>query len=205
MIRYLSAQSLAQYPLLQDSMFKDRTAQFAERLKWQVHVDERGWERDDYDAGDAIYVIWQRKDGRHGGSMRFLPTTGRTMVNDHFSHIAGRQISNKNIWETTRFCLAPDAPSKITAALMLAGAEFGLAMGLSHSVGVFDRRMIRIYRALKWSPEILGTSGEGRDAISVGLWTFDALVPLRLARLAGLPQDFAARCWHRDQGVATAA
>ena len=205
MIRYLTAQSLAQYPCLQDSMFKDRAHQFSTRLKWDVSVDANGWEQDNYDTDTAIYAIWQRKDGRHGGSMRFLPTTGATMINDHFVHVTGHKIVDKNIWETTRFCLAPDAPSKVTAALMLAGAELGLAMGLSHSVGVFDKRMIRIYRTLQWSPKVLGTAGKGRDAISAGLWTFDKIVPLRLARLAGLPSQFAAHCWQRDQGRAIAA
>jgi hypothetical protein len=28
-------------------------------------------------------VIWQRPDGLHGGSMRFLPTTGRCMTHEH--------------------------------------------------------------------------------------------------------------------------
>ncbi|MDG1531380.1 MAG: acyl-homoserine-lactone synthase [Paracoccaceae bacterium] len=111
MIRYLTAQSLARYPCLQDSMFKDRAHQFSRRLKWDVSVDANGWEQDNYDTDTAIYAIWQRKDGRHGGSMRFLPTTGATMINDHFVHVTGHKIVDKNIWETTRFCLAPDAPS----------------------------------------------------------------------------------------------
>ena len=48
MINYVYADQLAQFPRLQDAMFKDRAAQFKDRLGWQVLVDENGWERDEY-------------------------------------------------------------------------------------------------------------------------------------------------------------
>ena len=32
---------------------------------------------------NPLYVIWEIPDGSHGGSMRFLPTSGRTMVHEH--------------------------------------------------------------------------------------------------------------------------
>ena len=55
--------------------------------------------------------------------MRFLPTTGDTMVNDHFCHLTGGvRIASPLIWECTRFCLAPEAPTGgSSAALMLGG------------------------------------------------------------------------------------
>ena len=42
----------------------------------------------------------------------------------------------------------------------------GLALGSTHSVGVFDKPMVRIYKRLGWEPEVLGT----RDGISAGIW-----------------------------------
>ena len=45
--------------------------------------------------------------------------------------------------------------------------------GIRKFVGVFDARMVRIYRRTGSSPEVLGSSGTGRDKISVGLWTYD--------------------------------
>ncbi len=83
MIRYLYGDQLAQHPELVSSMFQDRACQFSERLKWPVDVDVLGFERDEYDAANPLYVIHQRGDGMHGGSMRFLPTTGPVMVNCH--------------------------------------------------------------------------------------------------------------------------
>jgi acyl homoserine lactone synthase len=78
MLRYLYADQLDAFPKLRDSMFRDRADQFSERLGWEVSVDENGFEKDQYDALNPLYVIWEMPDGSHGGSMRFLPTTRRT-------------------------------------------------------------------------------------------------------------------------------
>ena len=60
----------------------------------------------------------------------------------------------------------------VAAALMLAGGELMRAFELTHLLGVFDARMVRIYKMIGASPEVLGSKGEGRDKISVGLWQF---------------------------------
>jgi len=185
MLRYLYAEDLVRYPRLAASMFHDRAAQFHQRLNWEVALDATGAECDSYDAMNPIYVIWERPDGLHGGSMRFLPTVGSTMVNDHFGHLSdGVHIASPLIWECTRFCQAPGADARVSAMLMLGAKEMGVGFGLSHIVGVFDARMIRIYRRLGWGPTILGTDGEGRDAISVGLWEIDKTVHQRLLNKA---------------------
>lgn len=188
MIRYLQAHELSQFPKLAEGMFRDRTAQFRDRLGWDVSVDAEGRERDQYDIPQALYVIWEDAEGRHGGSMRFLPTTGTTMVNEHFLHLTdGARIASPRIWECTRFCLAPGAEGRVAAALMLGGLELGLRFGLSHAVGVFDAPMLRVYRALGWSPALLGTS----DGVSAGLWAFDPEVRAGLCRRAKVSAEFA--------------
>ncbi|WP_296418582.1 acyl-homoserine-lactone synthase [Pseudooctadecabacter sp.] len=174
MLRYLYGSQLDDYPKLADTMFRDRAAQFRDRLKWDVAVDAQGYERDEYDAQDPLYVIWQGPDGSHGGSMRFLPTMGPTMVNDHFSGLMdGDTVQSPYIWESTRFCLSQGSASRVAAALVLGGIEIGRGFGITQCVGVFDARMVRIYRMIGSSPDILGSSGTGAAKISVGLWTFD--------------------------------
>lgn len=196
MLRYIYADQLSAFPHLAKTMFHDRAHQFHDRLNWAVTVDETGAERDEYDAENPLYVIWENPDGTHGGSLRFLPTTGPTMVNDHFLDLTdGVRIQSPLIWECTRFCLAPEATPRISAALMLGGMEVGRSAVLSHAVGVFDARMIRIYRRLGWGPTILGTQGTGKDAISVGLWAFDPAIRPRLLARAGI-SDQVSRLWH---------
>ena len=201
MLRYIYGTELSKYPALADSMFRDRADQFHHRLGWDVAVDAKGWERDQYDDLNPLYVIWERQGGLHGGSMRFLPTTGPTMVNDHFLHLTdGVAIRSPFIWECTRFCLSPQADGRIAAALMLAGGELMRAFSISHFVGVFDHRMKRIYRMIGSSPDVLGEAGTGRDAIAVGLWGFDPASRSRVLHRAGLSSDLSEHWFHRSFG-----
>lgn len=171
MLRYVYGSELSRFPKLRQTMFRDRAEQFKERLGWDVNVNHAGEERDEYDALNPLYLIWERQDGSHGGSMRFLPTIGRTMVNDHFSHLTdGVHIQSPFIWECTRFCLAPDADRRVSAGLVLGAGEIMANFHLEHFVGVFDPRMERIYRLYGVQPDVLGRKGEGRDVIGVGLW-----------------------------------
>jgi len=171
MLHYIYADDLCYFPMLRDTMFRDRADQFQRRLGWAVTVNERGEERDEYDDMNPLYVIWQKADGTHGGSMRFLPTTGDTMVNDHFSHLTdGVKISSPLIWECTRFCLAPKADRRVTAALTVAAGEVMDEFKLEHFVGVFDPRMERIYRLMGLSPEVIGRATHEGEEVGVGLW-----------------------------------
>ena len=200
MIRYLYADQLDQYPLLRSTMFRDRATQFKDRLGWDVTVDDAGWERDEYDAINPLYVIYETGECRHAGSMRFLPTSGPTMVNDHFSHLSETQISSPLIWECTRFCLAPDAGAKVAAILSLAGGELVRAFGLTHVLGVFDARMVRIYNMIGTAPEVIGSEGTGRDKISVGLWSYREQDRQRVLRRAGISSELSEAWFDRSFG-----
>ena len=201
MLRYIYGDTLDQFPRLRDSMFQDRADQFRERLGWDVSVDANGFERDEYDDLNPLYVIWEGADGRHQGSLRLLPTTGPTMINDHFPHLlGGGSITSPLIWECTRFCLARGAESRVAAALMLAGGEVMRHFGVRHYAGVFDARMVRIYRMIGSSPEVLGSQGEGQEKISVGLWEFREEDRQKVARRAGVSPELSELWFRRSFG-----
>jgi acyl homoserine lactone synthase len=204
MLRYIYGDQLKDHPKLSTTMFRDRAAQFKDRLKWDVTVDADGFEKDTYDALNPLYVIWELPGGIHGGSMRFLPTTGRTMVNEHFLELLEGPICSPLIWECTRFCLSADASGQAAAALMLGGGEIMRGFGVAHFAGVFDARMVRIYRMTGASPEILGSSGEGAARISVGLWSFDKAAQVRLAERSGISPRQSAQWFEQSFGAASA-
>lgn len=164
-------------PLL-DQMFKARKRLFADRLGWDVSVDENGWEMDQYDPLHPLYLIATDLKGSHIGSLRLLPTTGDTMLRDVFaSAFDGTVIESPLIWECTRFCIEGGKSEKVSAglhrattALLLGICETGLRAGIQQIVGVFDRRMIPIYRRGGWAPEVVGESGTGREAVFLGVW-----------------------------------
>ncbi|WP_299151300.1 acyl-homoserine-lactone synthase [uncultured Tateyamaria sp.] len=201
MLRYLYASDLVDHPKLARTMFRDRADQFKTRLGWDVSIDADGCERDEYDDLNPLYVIWEEPDGSHGGSMRFLPTTGRTMVNEHFGDLISGPITSPVIWECTRFCLTRGAGSHVAAALMLGGGEIMQNFGVEHFVGVFDARMVRIYRMIGSSPEVLGSAGTGRDQISVGLWHFEQGAAAKVAERAGVPLERSRQWFDRAFGT----
>ena len=202
MLRYIYGSALQAHPRLADTMFRDRAAQFRDRLGWDVTVDAAGHERDQYDGCDPLYVIWEAADGRHGGSMRFLPTMGRTMVNEHFLDLTdGKPVRSPAIWECTRFCLARGGDSRVAAALMLGGGEVMRGFGIAQFVGVFDARMVRIYRMIGASPQVLGSAGTGRDKISVGLWGYDPADRAKVLQRAGLSSALSEHWFARAFGA----
>ena len=201
MIRYLYADELKTTPLLKETMFLDCVDQFKTRLGWDVTLEDNGYERDEYDSHNPLYVIYQKADGTQGGSMRLLPSTGRTMVNEHFSEILGSgDVRSPFIWEFTRFCLARNTEPRAAAALMLAGGEVMENFGVKHFVGVFDARMVRIYRMIGASPEVLGSTGDGREKISVGLWSFTDEARMRVAQKAGISASLSKLWFERAFG-----
>ncbi|MEY8799424.1 acyl-homoserine-lactone synthase [Leisingera sp. XS_AS12] len=206
MLRYIYGHDLNNHALLARSMFRDRADQFRTRLGWEVQVDAQGEERDEYDALDPLYVIWEMPDGRHCGSMRFLPTTGPVMVNDVFLELAGGvPVCSPLIWECTRFCLSRKAGGSVAGALTLGGVEIMRNFHLRHFAGVFDRRMVRVYRGLGFCPEVIGSSGEGRERICLGLWEYSPEVYLRVAAKAGIAPELSQLWFDRAFGGVAAS
>jgi acyl homoserine lactone synthase len=188
MIRFIYADQLSQHGVLAESMFRDRTAQFKHRLDWDVTVDENGWEVDEYDRLNPLYIIWETAEGRHGGSVRIMPSTGRIMTNEHFLHLTGGvRIASPLIWECTRFCLAPDSGPGVAAALLAAGVELGLRFGLEQALGVVYSKTIPLYHRIGSVPDVIGSGGEGRDRISVGLWPVSVEARDTISRKSGIP------------------
>ncbi len=141
MIRTLYADEAPQHPELFESMHKHRARQFHDRLGWEVKVDEHGQENDEYDEMNPVYLIMEGDEGAHLGSMRFLPTTGDTMVTDHFTTLmGGATVRSPVIWECSKFCLSPSAGRCISRIVLVGTLELGLQFGLQFFVGVFSKK-----------------------------------------------------------------
>lgn len=189
MIHFLYGDSLNQYPTIKRTMFQDRAAQFKNRLDWDVIVDANGCEIDQYDALNPLYLIDLDDAGNHLGSMRFLPTTGRTMINEHFSDIVdGVEIVSDRIWECSRFCISLTARRKTSARLLAAGAWLMQACNIKHYAAVFDGRMLRVYRTLGWSPTIVGWN-DANKGLGVGFWELAQTDYEKLLTAASMTQE----------------
>lgn len=181
MIRAVQGDDRGQCPALIDEMFRGRAAVFRDKLHWDVQVQD-GWEVDRYDGLNPLYLISVDADGHVRGSLRLMPTTGPTLLGEVFAHEFDEpvDIRSATIWEGTRFCVHPHRNGSVltstgvnlvTSELFMAMCEVGLAAGLTQIIGVYDPRLIRIYRRIGWSPEQLAMSTRYRTSpIYVGLW-----------------------------------
>lgn len=172
---------------LLDEMFRSRKRLFGDRLGWTVSNDAEGREIDRYDALEPLYLIATDDPGHHIGSLRLLPTTGDTMLHHHFSTVLDDvAFESPKIWECTRFCVDGDHVGQgangmtalhvehVTNCLLLGLCETAMSEGLAKVVGAFDRQTLRTFHNSGWSPAVIGHSGEGEDAVFLGVWDVSA-------------------------------
>ena len=193
-IKLITGMDLANHGDLLGQMYQARKRLFSDRLGWDVTVNEQGWEVDQYDPLNPLYLVATDDSGAHRGSLRLLPTTGDTMLRDVFASVFDDTIiESPLIWECTRFCIEGGKSDTVaaglhraTTALLLGICETGLQAGIQQIVGVFDRRMIPIYRRGGWAPEVVGQSGTGRDAVYLGVWDVSENFAAAIRKAGGL-------------------
>ncbi len=147
MIRVVQGHQRSAYPREMDAMHKLRRKVFHDRMGWDVAV-VRDWEIDGFDVFDPLYLLSVDESDRVVGTLRLLPTTGFTMVNDVFDELLpdGAPIVSPLIWESSRFAvdheadvpIGPNGISRATAELGLGMNEIGMRLGLTHVVTVYD-------------------------------------------------------------------
>lgn len=189
---------LQDFPHLADQMLRDRGAQFKTELGWDLNTDDAGRETDEYDLHNPLYLIHSDEDGRHAASTRLMPTTGPTMIADHFSHLTGGvSVSSSTIWEVTRFFVANRGMRRAAPALMWAGCTLALRAGVEFYVGVTGAHMVRIFSACGWAPEVIGRSESPEGEICACLWEVTPELCARLAARAGVDPEAEPLTIHR--------
>ena len=146
-------------------MHRMRYRVFKERLGWDVET-AGDMEIDEFDALMPSYLILRGHNGCLMGCVRFLPSTGPTMLHDAFPALLpnGPITGSAEVWESSRFALDlhADAPKGAgalaipTYELFAGMVEFGLAHRLTKILTVTDVRMERILRRAQWPLDRLG-------------------------------------------------
>ena len=170
------------YSKLINQMFCLRKKIFFDELNWDVPV-LGDMERDRYDDLNPAYLVWT--DERQKilyGSLRLLPTTGPTLLNDVFRDTfpANFDLCYPGIWEGTRMCIdaakvaedhsgmnAQDAMS-----LMLLGlGECALAHGIHTLISNYEPHMKRIYQRSGAKLDEIGRhDGYGKRPVCCGVF-----------------------------------
>lgn len=165
-------------------MFRARAEVFHRRLKWNVEVYD-GLEIDRYDRHEEPVYLLSYQDEMLVGSIRFLPTTGNTMLKHEFSAMFNEPVDivSATAWEGTRFCIHPTAKNEqsVSRDLFIGMHELAYKSGVEHIIGLYDARMIRIYRRIGWNPTELARTIRPGETLIVGIWdvTADALAAMQ--------------------------
>lgn len=162
MIVIVDALNRAKHADLLAEMFRLRARVFAERLGWEVEI-ENGMEIDMFDRLDPAYVIGLNDEGHVVSCVRALQTTGPHMLSDVFSAILDGQppLRSARVWESTRFCVdtarltrTPGTGSiaHATCELMIASLEYARDSGISDIITVIDPVMNRVLKRSDTAP-----------------------------------------------------
>jgi len=181
MIRYFQGRERNRFPREADEMFRLRARQFRDRLNWQVEVDN-GREIDEFDRMNPLYLVsLEEGNDEVAGCLRFLPTTGPTMMKAVFDRYFDTPVDIESplIWECTRMAIEPSiamrrtTPTglcKTTAELLQGAGEVAMMAGVEQIVGIFDRLMVRIYRRAGCAPEIIASTDKLGPVVYFGIW-----------------------------------
>ncbi len=180
MIKLIPGHERFRYPHQVDAMHRLRARVFAERLAWSVTV-ENGWEVDQFDKLDPLYLVSENADGKIRGTVRLLPTTGPNMLSDVFSQLLppNQSVRSPRIWESSRFSVDHEAlaersdklVNRTTAELLCGMTEVGMRAGLDFIVSVVDVHMERVLKRANCHCERLGEPKKiGKVTTIAGLW-----------------------------------
>ena len=192
MIVVIEQHNAPQFKGLIEEMFRLRARVFRDRLGWDVQVSN-GMERDKYDEQSPVYLIYtddEKKEVR--GSLRLLPTTGPTLLEDFFSDTMppAANLSAPTIWECTRLCLDDKLMSRgnreellfASATLIASLGEVAIKAGIELILGNFDSTMLRLYRQLGCEVEVLGLTRRYGRIVYLGSFAVSEAIIRRLKR-----------------------
>lgn len=149
-----------EHPVLR-RMFAARKAVFVDLLGWDVPVVDGRFEIDQFDDGEAHYLVVTDAAGAHRASARLLPTTRPHLLGTLFPGLcADGPPTGPAIFEITRFCLdrSLGARARRTArdALVVALVDHGLADGIKRYTAIAGLGWSRQILAFGWRCRPLG-------------------------------------------------
>jgi acyl homoserine lactone synthase len=162
-------------PLL-TAMFRLRRKVFKERLDWSVAVSG-DLELDVYDTLTPVYLVVVTDSHDVIGCVRFLPTTGPTMLAETFPCLLAGQPAPQSptLIESSRFCVDTDRAAELatnglrraTIVLFAGMIEWARVAGAEAIVTVTDLRLERILKRAGWPLKRIGTPQRIGDTIAI--------------------------------------
>jgi N-acyl-L-homoserine lactone synthetase len=115
---------------------------FVTRMGWKMNCPDAGFEQDQFDTEDAIYLIIKNPKGDVVGGTRLLDTSRGSLLGEIFPYLVdGPAPADPGVLEVTRFVVdyrkdRLDGCGKVCAELLWGLQEYGVWAGLTHLVSV---------------------------------------------------------------------
>jgi len=201
MVHIVTQENRSLYQPELDAMFRMRYETFVEGRGWNLPC-EKGFEKDQFDRDDAVYLLHLDASGDLTGSMRLLPTTGGTILSDVFPYLSTDELPHDaRIWESSRGHIGKNCSDKTAwHRITLAMLEFSLLWDVEKIVFVIDTFLLPKSLAVGWVINPLGpptdVGGESYVACTLTI-TPESLRLMRdrtgihtpsIAYVTGLPQ-----------------
>lgn len=181
------------------SMMQHRTESYRERLNWNAASLKGEYELDFFDVVNPLYLIVVDRNGLHEGSIRLLPTTGKTMTTSIFkNNFPEVSIRGSNIWEHSKLCLSPSSDEKTTGNLITALFELAASIKIDVFVGVVDNVLLSIFEQVGWPPIILSEGRFENRKIKLGLWSVSDQAKVDVFQATGLFGSSSKNYWGAD-------
>ena len=162
MAHIVSAVNRAGFVSQIDQMHRDRKRVFVDRLKWRIPIVDGQYEIDQFDGGDAVYLIESDpQSGRHLASLRLLPSTRPHLLQNVFPTLCeGAVPVGDDVMELTRFCVSPDVAKSDAPRLMnhmwVAAVEYALLFGICRYTCISHLQLVSMMLSAGWGAEPLG-------------------------------------------------
>ncbi len=176
MIEVFTGHDEVQYPGLFRRMYRQRYEIYVKRRKWKGLKPVDDMEKDQYDTADAVYLIALDEDDEILAALRLLPSEGPHIFGDLFPHLAGPAgvPTGEEIFELTRFYVAPSATSKETRdwliGVLCSGLiEYCLGRGITRISSVIDTFLLKLMLSMDWTVKPLGLPQRYPEGIAVAV------------------------------------
>ncbi len=149
-----------EHPVLR-RMFAARKAVFVDLLGWDVPVIDGRFELDQFDDGDARYLVVTDAAGAHRASARLLPTIRPHLLDTLFPGLCtDGPPTGPAIFEITRFCLDRSLGARNRRTGTRCAGACARRPWLAHGIACYTRSQ--------------GSAGPGRFSLSGGAATHSA-------------------------------
>jgi acyl homoserine lactone synthase len=115
---------------------------FIKRCGWDNIAGSEGYEQDQFDDENAVYLICRNLRGQVVGGARLLDTSRRCLLNHTFPYLVNGPVpEDRRVFEVTRFVVDPrkerlEGCGNVCEELLWALQEYGAWAGLTHLVSV---------------------------------------------------------------------